>query len=211
MKNMHKFKIEIGLTISLILVGLSGCAPILIGGMAGTVSVASDRRTAGIQLEDESIELRASSRIKDVFGDRVHVNVNSFNLQVLLTGEVPNDRDRQAVAKLVSEVENVKTVLNELNIGSISTYSDRSQDLLISSKLKGLIIDNKDLVLNSFKIVTEQGNVYLMGRVTQNEANKATEIARNLSGVKKVTRVFQLLSDEELKTINAPASLSTPK
>ena len=189
---------------------LAGCAPLLLGGMAGTVVVASDRRTSGIQLEDESIELRASSRINDLLGNRAHVNVNSFNLQVLLTGEVPSDKDRQAAGKLAGEVENVRTVLNELTIAPNSTYSDRSHDLLISGKVKASIIDNKDLVVNAFKVVCEQGNVYLMGRVTQNEANKVTEIARNTSGVKMVTRVFQLMNDEELKTINTPAS-STPR
>ena len=91
---------------------LSACAPLILGGMAGTVVVATDRRTSGIQLEDEEIEIRAGSRIRDMLGDRVHVNVNSFNLQVLVTGEVPSDRDRQAVFKIVSEVENVRKVLN---------------------------------------------------------------------------------------------------
>ena len=145
-----------------------------------------------------------------MFGDRVHVNVNSFNLEVLLTGEVPNDKDRQSVAKLVSEVENVRSVLNELTIGPNSSFADRSHDLLVSGKIKAAIIDNKDLMVNSFKIVTEQGNVYLMGRVTQNEATKATEIARNMSGVKKVTKVLQLMSDEELRVLNPPAT-STPQ
>ena len=189
---------------------LSGCAPLLLGGMAGTVVVASDRRTSGIQLEDESIELRATSRINDLLSNRAHVNVSSFNLQVLLTGEVPSDKDRQAAGKLVSEVENVRTVLNELIIAPNSTYAERSHDLLLSGKIKASIIDNKELMVNAFKVVTEQGNVYLMGRVTQNEANRVTEIVRNTSGVKKVTRVFQLMNDEELKTINTPAS-SAPR
>ncbi len=189
---------------------LAGCAPLLLGGMAGTVVVASDRRTSGIQLEDESIELRATSRINDLLSNRAHVNVSSFNLQVLLTGEVPSDKDRQAAGKLVSEVENVRTVLNELIIAPNSTYAERSHDLLLSGKIKASIIDNKELMVNAFKVVTEQGNVYLMGRVTQNEANRVTEIVRNTSGVKKVTRVFQLMNDEELKTINTPAS-SAPR
>ena len=127
---------------------LSACAPLLLGGMAGTVVVATDRRTSGIQLEDEEIELRAASRIREMFGDRVHVNVNSFNLQVLLTGEVPTDRDRQAVYKIVSEVENVRKILNEVVIGPVSSYADRSHDVLLSSKVKAGIIDAKDLMVN---------------------------------------------------------------
>ncbi len=189
---------------------LSACAPLLLGGMAGTVVVATDRRTSGIQLEDEEIELRAASRIREMFGDRVHVNVNSFNLQVLLTGEVPTDRDRQAVYKIVSEVENVRKILNEIAIGPISSYADRSHDVLLSSKVKAGIIDAKDLMVNTFKIIAEHDNIYLMGRVTPNEANRATEIARNVSGVKQVVRVFQLLTDDELRALNPPISSGTP-
>jgi osmotically-inducible protein OsmY len=185
---------------------LVGCAPIMLGGMAGTVVVATDRRTSGIQLEDESIELRASKRIREVYGDRVHVNVNSYNLQVLLTGEVPSDKDRLAAFKIVSEVENVKSVLNELAIAPNSTYAERTNDVLIAGKVKASIIDTKDLMVNTFKIVTEHGNVYLMGRVTQNEANRATEVVRNVSGVNQVIRVFQLMTDAELKALNPPAS-----
>jgi osmotically-inducible protein OsmY len=185
---------------------LVGCAPIMLGGMAGTVVVATDRRTSGIQLEDESIELRASKRIREVYGDRVHVNVNSYNLQVLLTGEVPSDKDRLAAFKIVSEVENVKSVLNELAIAPNSTYAERTNDVLIAGKVKASIIDTKDLMVNTFKIVTEHGNVYLMGRVTQNEANRATEVVRNVSGVNQVIRVFQLITDAELKALNPPAS-----
>jgi len=185
---------------------LVGCAPIMLGGMAGTVVVATDRRTSGIQLEDESIELRASKRIREVYGDRVHVNVNSYNLQVLLTGEVPSDKDRLAVFKIVSEVENVKSVLNELAIAPNTTYAERTNDVLIAGKVKASIIDTKDLMVNTFKIVTEHGNVYLMGRVTQNEANRATEVVRNVSGVNQVIRVFQLMTDAELKALNPPAS-----
>ncbi len=189
---------------------LSACAPLLLGGMAGTVVVATDRRTSGIQLEDEEIELRAASRIREMFGDRVHVNVNSFNLQVLLTGEVPTDRDRQAVYKIVSEVENVRKILNEVVIGPVSSYADRSHDVLLSSKVKAGIIDAKDLMVNTFKIIAEHDNIYLMGRVTPNEANRATEIARNVGGVKQVVRVFQLLTDDELRAINPPISSGTP-
>jgi osmotically-inducible protein OsmY len=178
--------------------------------MAGTVVVATDRRTSGIQLEDEEIELRAASRIREMFGDRVHVNVNSFNLQVLLTGEVPTDRDRQAVYKIVSEVENVRKILNEVVIGPVSSYADRSHDVLLSSKVKAGIIDAKDLMVNTFKIIAEHDNIYLMGRVTPNEANRATEIARNVGGVKQVVRVFQLLTDDELRAINPPISSGTP-
>ena len=190
---------------------LSACAPLILGGMAGTVVVATDRRTSGIQLEDEEIEIRAGSRIRDMLGDRVHVNVNSFNLQVLVTGEVPSDRDRQAVFKIVSEVENVRKVLNELAIGPVSSYADRTHDVLLTSKVKAGIIDAKDLMVNTFKIVAEHGNIYLMGRVTTNEANRATEIARNVSGVNQVVRVFQLLTDEELRSLNPPANTTISK
>ena len=209
MINQMKNKLSLSLVLISCTFLISACAPLMLGGMAGTVVVATDRRTSGIQLEDEEIELRASARIRDTFGNKVHINVNSFNLQVLLTGEVPSDRDRLAVLKIVSEVENVRKVLNEVAIGPNSSYGDRTHDILLSSKVKAGIIDARDLMVNTFKIVAEHGNIYLMGRVTPNEANRATEIARNVSGVNQVVRVFQLLTEEELRALNPPAATVT--
>jgi osmotically-inducible protein OsmY len=178
---------------------LSGCAPIVIGTAAVGVLVATDRRTSGAQLEDETIQLRAAGRIRESVGDRVHVNVNSYNRQVLLTGEVPNAQDRQLVEQIVSRVENVRAIVNELGVMGNSTLTQRSSDALITGRVKAAMVDAKDIFANSFKVVTERGTTYLMGRVTQREANRATEITRSTSGVQRVVRVLEIISEEELQ------------
>ena len=184
---------------------LAACVPLVIGGaMVGGTMMAIDRRTSGAQLEDEGIELRAASRIRTNIGDRVHVNVTSYNRQVLVTGEVPNEQDKQAVGQIVTQVENVRSVVNELAILGNSSLSQRSNDVLITGKIKAALIDSKDLISNAFKVVTENGTVYLLGRVTQREGDRATAIARSTSGVQKVVRVFETISEEEL-TRMAPA------
>ena len=193
---------------------LGACAPLMIAGVAGTAMVASDRRTSGAQLEDESIELRAQARIRDNLGERVHVSVTSFNRQVLLTGEVTAEKDRQAVVQLVERIENVKAVVNELAVMPMSNLSERSNDLLIVARVKASFIDSRDLFANAFKVVTERGTVYLMGRVTQREANSATQLTRNVSGVNKVVRLFEIISEEELRNLlpppPAPAEAAKP-
>ena len=183
---------------------LGACAPLMIAGVAGTAMVASDRRTSGAQLEDESIELRAKARIRDNLGERVHVNVTSFNRQVLLTGEVTAEKDRQAVVQLVERIENVKAVVNELAVMPLSNLSERSNDLLIVAKVKASFVDSRDLFANAFKVVTERGTVYLMGRVTQREAKSATQLTRNVGGVNKVVRLFEIISEDELRNLLPP-------
>lgn len=180
---------------------LTGCFPLAVGAAAGTAMVVADRRTSGAQLEDEGIELRSVNRIRDALGDRVHVNVTSYNRQVLLTGETPNAQDKQTVEQIVGKVENVRTVVNELAVLGESTLSQRSSDTLTTGKVKAALVDAKDLQANSFKVVTERGTVYLMGRVTQREAGRATDVARSTSGVQKVVRVFELISEEEYQRL----------
>lgn len=191
---------------------LSACAPVVLGGAVMGTVVATDRRTSGAQLEDEGIELRAGSRINDNLGDRVHVNVTSYNRRVLLTGEVPNQQDKQLVEQIVTRVDNVQTVVNELTIAGISSLSQRSSDVLVTGRVKAGLVDAKDLVSSAFKVVTERGTVYLMGRVTQREATRATEIARSTSGVQKVVRVFETISEDELRNmLPQPAPAATKK
>ena len=198
MKHVHWVRISAALAL---VMGLGACAPLVVGSFVGGAMVATDRRTSGTQLEDEGIELRSANRIREMVGDRVHVNITSYNRQVLLTGEVPNDRDRQYLAKLVSEVDNVRTVVNELAVMPASSLGDRSTDALITGKIKASMLDSKDIFASAYKVVTERGNVYLMGRVTQREANRATDIARTVGGVKKVVRVFEVITEEELKAL----------
>ena len=180
-------------------VSLTACVPLVIGGaMVGGTLIAIDRRTSGAQLEDEGIELRAASRVRTNVGDRVHVNLTSYNRQVLITGEVPNEQDKLLVGQIVSRVENVGTIVNELAVLGNSTLAQRSSDVLVTGRIKAALIDTKDLISSAFKVVTERGTVYLMGRVTAREADRATAIARGTSGVQKVVRVFENISEEEL-------------
>lgn len=185
---------------------LGACAPVILGGAAVGAMVATDRRTSGAQLEDEGIELRAAGRIRESLGDRVHVNVTSYNRQVLLTGEAPNAQDRQQVEQIVMRVENVRSIVNELGILGNTSLSQRSADTLVTAKIRASMVDTRDIFANAFKVVTERGTAYLMGRVTQSEATRATDIARNTSGVQKVVRVFDVITEAELANLQpAPA------
>jgi osmotically-inducible protein OsmY len=190
--------------------GLSACAPLIVGGAVVGGVMAVDRRTAGTQIEDEGIELRAANRIRETLGDRAHVNVTSYNRQALLTGEVPSAQDRQTVEQLVSQVENVRSVVNDLAVTLPSSLSQRSNDTFITGKVRASLVDAQDISANAFKVVTERNIVYLMGRVSQREAQRATEIARGVSGVSKVVRVFEIVSEEELRRIAPqPAPVTT--
>ena len=188
--------------------GLSACAPLIIGGAVVGGVMAVDRRTAGTQVEDEGIELRASNRIRETLGDRVHVNVTSYNRQVLLTGEALSAQDRQSVEQTVSSVENVRSVVNDLAVMPITSLSQRSNDTFITGKVRASLVDAQDISANSFKVVTERNIVYLMGRVSQREANRATDIARGVTGVSKVVRVFEVVTEEELRRMT-PAPVTT--
>lgn len=180
---------------------LSACAPLMIGGAVMTGFMAVDRRTTGAQVEDEGIERRASSRINTHLGDRVHVNVTSYNRQMLLTGEVPSEQDKQLVEQVVSRVENVRAIINELAVLGHSTLTQRSSDALVTGRVKSGLIDSTDLVASAFKVVTERGTTYLMGRVTLREADRGTDIARNTGGVQKVVRLFEIITEEELQEL----------
>jgi osmotically-inducible protein OsmY len=209
----------LALSLSAAVLGLAGsltaCVPLMVGGAAGTVLVASDRRTSGAQIEDEGIELRAASRINSSLGTRVRINVVSFNRQVLLTGEVPNAQDKQAVEQLVTKVENVKSVVNELAVMSTPSLADRSADLLITGRLKAAILDASDLQSSAFKVVTEHNAVYLMGLVTQREADRVTNLARAVPGVRRVVRVFEVITEDDLRRLqplpSKPAAVPAKK
>jgi osmotically-inducible protein OsmY len=182
--------------------GLSACVPLplLLGGgaMTGGVLVASDRRTSGTVLEDNTIQIKAGNRIDENLGDRVHVNVTSYNRQVLLTGEVPSEQDKQLAGKVVAGVENARGVVNELAVLGHSTFTQRSNDALVTSRVKANLVDAKDLFANSFKVTTERSTVYLMGRVTQREANRATEVVSGTTGVQRLVRILEIISEDEL-------------
>ena len=177
---------------------LGGCAALLVGGAVGTALVASDRRTSGVQLEDQSIELKAVTRIREAVGERGHVSAVSYNRMVLLTGEVATEEDRTAIEQTVSRIENVRSVVNELAVMGASSLTARSNDTILTSKVKATYVDAKDLHANTIKVITERGTVYLMGRVTEREATRSSELARGVSGVQKVVKVFEVVSEGEL-------------
>lgn len=219
MKSRRPSLLLSALAASALAAALSGCAPLIIGGAAVGAIVTFDRRTSGAQLEDEGIELRSGSRLREAFGDRAHVNINSYNRQVLLTGEVPTENDKQQAEQVVSRVDNVKGIVNDLAVMGNTTLSQRSSDTLVTGKVKASLVDARDLYVGAFKVVTERGTVYLMGRVTQREADKATQIARTIGGVQRVVRIFEIISEDDLRRMSplpsakpaaAPASSAKP-
>ncbi len=178
---------------------LSGCAALFIGGaFVGGALLVTDRRTSGTQIDDQSIELKAGSRARELLGDRGHINTTSYNRLVLITGEVSTEADKAAAEQAISRIENVRSVFNELGVTGISSLNSRSADTILTSKVKASLVDAKDILANVFKVVTERGTVYLMGRVTEREAGRATEVAQRVPGVLKVVRVFDILTDAEL-------------
>lgn len=181
---------------------LSACAPLVLGGAAmGTALVASDRRSSGTQLEDQTIEMRASSRIREQLGGRANAYVNSYNRQVLLTGEVQNDAAKAQAESIVSGVDNVRTIVNELQVINSPGFSQRTSDTLITGRVKAGFVDARDIPTTAIKVTTHNNVVYLMGRVTAKEAERATHVARNVDGVQRVVRVFEVMSEEDLKRL----------
>lgn len=187
---------------------LTGCFPLLLGGAAvGGAAVYTDRRTSGTQLEDQAIELKAISRVRDAIGTRGRVSVTSYSRLALITGEVTSDADRKLVEQAVSRIDNVRSIVNELTVANPLPAHNPGTDAVITGKVKASMIDSKDVFAQSVKVVTERGAVYLMGRVTEREATRATEIARGVSDVQKVVRVFEIISEAELGNLTAaPAS-----
>ena len=194
---------------------LSGCAQLLISGASmGATAMYTDRRTPGLQVEDHSVEFTASGRVHDVIGDRGHVTVTSYNRVVLITGEVPTDADRAAVEQAVARVEGVRSIVNQLAVMPVSAVSTRLNDLMLLGKIKVTYADAKDLQVNAFKVVVDRSTAYQMGRVTEREAARATDLARRIPGVQRVVRVFNIVTDAELaggQPSNVQAQPSTPQ
>lgn len=182
-------------------VQFSACAPLMVGGVVGGAMVASDRRTTGIQLEDEGIEQRGASAMRENFGSKEHVNITSYNRQVLITGEVSSELTRTQVEQLIGKVQNVRAVVNELVVAPASTTSERASDVVLVAKVKASMVDSEDVFANVYKVVAERGTIYLMGRVTQREAKRATDVVRGVSGVKRVVRVFEYITEDDLRAM----------
>jgi osmotically-inducible protein OsmY len=185
---------------------LSGCVGLVAAGAVGGTLAASDRRTFGAQTEDKAIAVKAEVKFPSVAGNGGHVNIASFNRRVLLTGEVRDEETRNAVEREVRAIEGVLSVTNELEVAGPSSYTSRSNDAILTAKVKASLVDAKDISANSVKVVTERGNVYLMGRVTQREGNIASDIARGVPGVYKVVKVFEYISEDEWKQYQSAAN-----
>ena len=181
---------------------LQGCFPLVATGVGTGALMVSDRRSSGAYVEDEAIEWKAAAQIKEKLGDHVHVNVISYNRNVLLTGEAPDAGVRDQLPRLISVVPNVRGVTNDVQVAGHSSLTSRSNDTLITSKVKARMIDAASVQANQIKAVTEASTVYLMGMVTQQEADAATQVARTTDGVKKVVRVFEYISADEARRLD---------
>lgn len=180
---------------------LAGCIEMAIGtAVLGTLA-ATDRRTFGAQTEDKAIVVKGETRIPNIVGNAGHVNVTSFNRKVLLTGEVRDEQMKAAVEREVAAIEGVQSVVNDLAIMPPSSFASRSNDTLITGKVKASFVDAKDLYANAIKVVTERGEVFLMGRVTEREGQRAADIVRTIGGVTKVVKVFEYISEGELRQL----------
>lgn len=194
---------------------LTACVPILLGGAAvGGTAVALDRRTSGAQLDDQGIEMRTKNRIDEAFAARRseqkgRVSATSFNRMVLLTGQVPNDADRQLAETTAAAVPNVRRVVNEIIVNPNATFAQRSTDAVTTTRVKAALV-TANVRANNVKVVTELGTVYLMGIVTQDEANAAAEAARNIGGVLKVVKVFELVGSTAIGGSMEPVQTSAP-
>lgn len=188
------------------LVGLQGCVAVVVGGAVVGTMAATDRRTFGAQTEDKAIVLKGEAAIRRVLGNAAHINVNSFNRRVLLTGEVSDEQAKQLAEKEIRTIQNIDVVHNEIMIAGLSGYPARSSDTVITTKVIASLIDAKDINSASFKVVTEASTVFLMGRVTHREGNIAAGIAAGVSGVRRVVKVFEYITEDELKVITTTSS-----
>jgi osmotically-inducible protein OsmY len=191
---------------------LQGCPAVVAGGGLMAMSAAEDRRTTGTQLDDTAIESRAKNRFAERLGERAHINVTSFNRVVLLTGEAWDEATRAEAEKITAALPTVRSVTNEIQVGGLSSFGSRTSDTAITANVKGRFINVKGLNPVHVKVVTEAGVVYLLGLVTESEADTATELARTTSGVRKVVKVFEYCKDTDEQCRRAPdPQPNTPK
>jgi osmotically-inducible protein OsmY len=190
---------------------LSGCFAAVATGVGAGALMLADRRPAETYVTDQGIELRAADRIRENFGRKVRVSAISYDRNVLLVGEVPDEATKATVEKLISSVPNVKAISNELQIGPARSLAGESNDTYITTKVKARFVDANSFAANHVKVVTEAGVVYLLGLVTQREAQAAVDIARTTAGVKKVVRVFEIISDQDARRIDNHPTPDTGK
>jgi osmotically-inducible protein OsmY len=209
MNNHPVAKAVLGAALLASLLTVSGCFPLVVGGVAMGAAATADRRTLGAQTEDKSITVKAEMRLNKLGGDLAHINIASFNRKVLITGEVPNQSTKAAAEREVRAIEGVQTVYNELEIGAPATYTARSSDAMVTTKVKASLVEMNTISAASFKVVTENGTVFLMGRVTQREGDVATDVTKSVTGVQRVVKLFEYITEDELRAITPQAMQST--
>jgi len=199
-----------GLLAATVAGGLQGCVPLVAAGAVGAGAMAAtDRRTSGAYVDDEAFEWKIEDQISSRFGDRVHVNAVSFNRVVLLAGEVPDQATKDDLTRIAEANANVRSVVNDVVIGPISSMSSRSNDAVTTSKVKARFVDQATFGVTHVKVYTEAGTVFLMGLVTRKEADAATDIARTTTGVTKVVRVFEYIPDSDAQKLDKQAAESS--
>jgi len=196
---------------AIVLPVLQGCFPMVAAGVTTGVLATFDRRTLGAQAEDETIEWKASARLGEKLGDKAHINITSFNRKALITGEVASSEAKASAETIVSEIPNVQGVYNELAVAPLSAYSTRSNDAFITSKIKSRSVDNGKFNPVHVKVVTEAGTAYLLGMVTEAEADAAIGVARTTAGVKKVVKLLEIITPEKARELDITQKKSTPK
>ena len=206
---MNKTRVVQAVMAASLLASLSGCFPLIAGGVAMGAVATADRRTLGAQTEDKSITVKAEVKLGKLGGDNGHINIASFNRKVLLTGEVPDEATKATAEREVRGIEGVQTVYNELVIAGPASYTSRSSDALVTTKVKASLVEMKTISAASFKVVTENGTVFLMGRVTQREGDVATDVTKSVAGVQRVVKLFEYITEEELRAITPQAMQST--
>jgi osmotically-inducible protein OsmY len=201
MKN-SSLKCAVALVWVAVLLQLGACVAVpalMVGGGVGMgTMLATDRRTPGAVIEDRGIETKAAFRIREALGDAVHVNVSSYNRLALITGEVPDEKRKAQIEKIILGVENVQRTVNEVAIMENASTTARLQDGILTSRIRAALIDEKDLIANAFKVTTERGVVYIQGRATAREIALMTEIVSSLSGVTRLVRMVDVLTEEDL-------------
>lgn len=186
---------------------LAGCGALVVGGAAATTAVvATDRRTTGEQVEDQAIELKAAAEMRRLFPeDQARVNTISYAGLLLLTGDVPTEQDKQKAGTAAEGVEKVKKVINQIRVGDITPISVRTNDTWLTSKVKTALINTKEVPSRTINVSTERGIVYLMGKVTAQESERAGKAAAGVTGVNKVVKLFQIVTPESIAAEASPA------
>jgi osmotically-inducible protein OsmY len=210
--NCHRMPWSLSAAVGVLLLQLGGCIAvpaIMAGGAAVGTMVATDRRTPGAVVEDRGIETKAALRIREALGDAVHVNVSSYNRTALITGEVPDEKRKAQVEKIVRDIENAQKTLNELAVMDNTPMTARVSDGILASRIRAALIDEKNLIANAFKITVERGVVYVQGRATAKEIALMTDIVSGLNGVTRVVRILDTLSEQDLEgMLPAPPALA---